>query len=90
MTQLDDAPIAVTAMILRNKGVPVQVFRTSLVTDTNEDGEIVSEYRPVMQEDGDDPVQQERHIRFDANAFVRGVSTAVAAQRRGERCGGEL
>lgn len=70
MTNLEDAPIAITAAILRNKGVPVEVFRTHLVTDTNEDGEIVSQWLPKKIENTEEDEKHERHVRFNANAFA--------------------
>lgn len=68
MSELEDAPIALTAQILRNKGVPVTLARVTLVEEEDEWGDQVSEWRPQVF--GDAPVVSERHVRFNTNAFA--------------------
>lgn len=67
-------------VVLRNRGVPVDVYRVALVTEADEaTGEVVRRWEPVVE--GEDLATERRWVRVDAN-FLADVEEAFGSLQR--------
>ena len=68
-SELEDAPIALTSKILRNRGVPVDVYRTAFINGVDEDGVAFDGWvAPV--DDEDDPIRTKRDVKMTMNTMA--------------------